>query len=1199
MHIKKIVIQGFKTYKNTTVIDDLSPNFNVILGRNGSGKSNFFSAVRFVLSDAYTNMTREERQGLIHEGLGTVMLAFVEIIFDNSDGRFPISRSEIAIRRTIGLKKDDYSLDGKLVNRSDVVNLLESAGFSRSNPYYIVPQGKITALTNSRDSDRLKLLKEVSGASVFERKLKESMKEMKNNDYKIERIDEALGTINDRLADLKIESSDLQKFQSLEKMRKIYEFNLYDRELRMLHLLIHSSGEEYLEIMKRLNENLTELELRENLCLELTNTISELKTQLDINNLEQDQLKLEYDELLAEVTTKKVTLTEWKDALALRKEGKVSRISTDIEDVLQRLGENEKSIAELRPQLERLRQEETDIKEKLMVASSSQRNLYSKQNRFKKFGDKQARDDWLESQIGLLEANITKKKGHSANVSQEVLKAIGIIELLREEAKALEVEVDSSVSMQTKARLFQRLLELRANIDELVDKRKQLWREEVRYKGLCDSLTNDVDVASQMVNHTMPRQQALGITAVRRLVEELDLTDKVFGTVAELFTVSDKFKVATEVILGNSLFDIVVDTDATASLLIDKMSRTKTGRVTFIPLNRVPHTTAVHYPKSNQRCIPLIDKLQYDKKFGNLMHQLCGNVVVCADLELASELAKAYKLVGITIDGDRADTRGVISGGYRDRKKSRLDALQMEAKKSQELSKTSKIYLNLKKEIDDVLAELTTLHNQHQLAIRESDLVDESKEPKKLELIRVKSDITSEEQRLHNLRLQETALNLAIATLTNTLHQYRSELASDFFETLSPVELEQIEMLGAEIDEFESRLDKVVSQSNNVEERMLLFESEILRNLQPKLQKLYSRQAELEGTMKLPLEIAELELELEGLEKKFNGTKSRLTVVLNDIEKLNKEISVSEKNLGKLNELQLTMIALIEEFNKTSEVMLSKKAILEQRQEELNQKVRELGVLPEEAFDNDLYGNVSSSDMLKELKTINEQLVEFSHINKKALEQFHNFTRQSEDLDSRRSELTRAKLLIENLMLNLNNQKNKAILTSFQTIASAFTKIFKRLVPRGSARLELVLSGSDFDDEISEDLSAGEKSMDDYLGVSIVVSFNSHLDEQQHIEQLLGGQKSLCAISLIFAIQTSDPAPFYLLDEIDANLDQQYRLSVAQMIKKLSHDAQFICTTFRPEMIQSADKFYGVMYSNKVSTVEEVSKEEALSFVDV
>lgn len=145
MYIKTLTIQGFKSYRDQTQIEPFSPRHNVVVGRNGSGKSNFFAAIRFVLSDAYTSMSREERQALLHEGTSTAttLSAYVEIVFDNSDQRFPTGNDEVILRRTIGQKKDEYSLDRKSASKADVMNLLESAGFSKSNPYYIVPQGRV------------------------------------------------------------------------------------------------------------------------------------------------------------------------------------------------------------------------------------------------------------------------------------------------------------------------------------------------------------------------------------------------------------------------------------------------------------------------------------------------------------------------------------------------------------------------------------------------------------------------------------------------------------------------------------------------------------------------------------------------------------------------------------------------------------------------------------------------------------------------------------------------------------------------------------------------------------------------------------------------------------------------------------------------------------------------------------------------
>jgi len=154
MYIKQVIIQGFRSYRDQTIIEPFSPKHNIIVGRNGSGKSNFFFAIQFVLSaDEFSNLRQEERQALLHEGTGPrVLSAYVELIFDNSDNRIPIDKDEVSLRRVIGSKKDQYFLDKKNVTKSDVMNLLESAGFSRSNPYYIVKQGRINQLAIAKKS---------------------------------------------------------------------------------------------------------------------------------------------------------------------------------------------------------------------------------------------------------------------------------------------------------------------------------------------------------------------------------------------------------------------------------------------------------------------------------------------------------------------------------------------------------------------------------------------------------------------------------------------------------------------------------------------------------------------------------------------------------------------------------------------------------------------------------------------------------------------------------------------------------------------------------------------------------------------------------------------------------------------------------------------------------------------------------------
>jgi structural maintenance of chromosome 3 (chondroitin sulfate proteoglycan 6) len=231
--IKHVVLKGFRSYKNQTVLSQpFSPHANCVVGANGSGKSNYFFAIRFVLGDMFSSLHASDHKALLHEGTGEhVMSAYVEITFDNADHRFPVEREEVTLRRSIGYKKDEYFLNKKHVTKQEVNNLLESAGFSRSNPYYIVQQGKVNELTLMQERGRLELLKEVAGTRVYDERRDASLKIIKETDGKREKISEVLGYFDQRLGELDEEKEELREFQVLDKRRRGLEYTLYQNEL--------------------------------------------------------------------------------------------------------------------------------------------------------------------------------------------------------------------------------------------------------------------------------------------------------------------------------------------------------------------------------------------------------------------------------------------------------------------------------------------------------------------------------------------------------------------------------------------------------------------------------------------------------------------------------------------------------------------------------------------------------------------------------------------------------------------------------------------------------------------------------------------------------------------------------------------------------------------------------------------------------
>lgn len=281
----------------------------------------------------------------------------------------------------------------------------------------------------------------------------------------------------------------------------------------------------------------------------------------------------------------------------------------------------------------------------------------------------------------------------------------------------------------------------------------------------------------------------------------------------------------------------------------------------------------------------------------------------------------------------------------------------------------------------------------------------------------------------------------------------------------------------------------------------------------------------------------------------------------------------------------------IDEDSKRFEKWAAKENLLRQKIDECTEKIAGLGALPQV---DPAYTRMSLKSLFRELDKANQHLKKYNHVNKKALDQFLSFSEQKEKLYKRKEELDIGDQKIRELMQNLEAKKVEAIQFTFRQVASNFTKVFKKLVPQGAGYLMLRTHKDNEGEHMESEIS----SSDDFIGIGIRVSFTGVDAEMREMNQLSGGQKSLVALALIFAIQKCDPAPFYLFDEIDQALDAQHRKAVADMIHELSTQAQFITTTFRPELLENAHKFYGVRFRNKVSHVDCVTREEARDFVE-
>lgn len=1221
MYIKRVVIKGFKTYRNETIIDNFSPHQNVIIGSNGSGKSNFFAAIRFVLSDDYSNLKREERQGLIHQGSGgSVMSASVEIVFHDPDhsmilpsGVLSREDDEVTIRRTVGLKKDDYQLNDRNVTKGDIVRMLETAGFSMNNPYNIVPQGKIVALTNAKDKERLQLLEDVVGAKSFEIKLKASLKKMEETEQKKIQIGKEMDELNSKLSEMEQERKELEKYNELERNRKIYQFTLYDRELNDVINQMERLDGDYNNTVYSSEQYIQELDKREDMIEQVSKNLSSIQASLKIKNAtDLQQAKLRESEISQNLTNVNVKIKDVQHQIESNGEQR-NLDSATLEKIKSIIQQRKQKLSKILPRYQELTKEEALYKLKLASLQQKQRDLILKKGEYARFKSKEERNTWIHSEIEELKTSIqdlnelgsqlqmdrTSLKKKYSNIDEEIEELIDSIN--GPDIKGQLEDLDSE------------LINLKQKLSESLDTRKELWRKEQKLQTVLETLLSDVNQNQRNVNETMSRSLANGIINVKEITEKLKISpESVFGTLGELIKVNDKYKACAEVIGGNSLFHIVVDTEETATLIMNELYRMKGGRVTFIPLNRLSLDSDVKFPSNTTTQIqftPLIKKIKYEPRFEKAVKHVFGKTIVVKDLGQGLKLAKKHKLNAITLDGDRADKRGVLTGGYLDQhKRTRLDSLKNLNESRSKHKKILEELESVRNELNDIDAKIDQVNGNIRRVSSDREAVLTNIEIHRTSLNTKKNEKLILEESLNSIVLKLEKQNTNLTFAQEKLNTFKNDLLQEFDSELSIEEKDKLLTLTKEISAAHSKLNITSDALEGITTTIDSLNAELDSRLIPQENDLEAKMSEIGDAFILGLqdELKELQLEKDSVEKQHESAVLELSNVQREIESLLAEETNNKKLLEKANNQQRLLLKKLDNFQKSVEKTMIKKTTLVTRREELQQRIREIGLLPEDALVND-FSDITSDQLLQKLNDMNTEISGLSNVNKRAFENFKKFNERRKDLSERASELDESKDSIQDLIVKLKQQKVNAVDSTFQKVSENFEAVFERLVPRGTAKLIIHRSsdnandqGGNLDVDMDADSNEGECGKDGeimYTGVSISVSFNSKQNEQLHVEQLSGGQKTVCAIALILAIQMVDPASFYLFDEIDAALDKQYRTAVATLLKELSKNAQFICTTFRTDMLQVADKFFRVKYENKISTVIEVNREEAIGFI--
>ena len=997
-----------------------------------------------------------------------------------------------------------------------------------------------------------------------------------------------LSFIEERLGELEREKDELKAYESLDKKRKAIEYSLYDKELsRCLEQLgqVDVAREEermrHQEVYGGFRDLQDELQEEEERLAVLRAAVERLVTR-----------RQEKTNLLGESRRRKAELEVAKtEKLSLKEEvlQKKAQLESEILWASQEKSRHEAELATVEPEYERLKAQREAILSRLTNSAQRAEELYAKQGRGSQFTSMKARDKFLREQIQALNEQQRSKAALLETLSQEVSaereKCLSEQEVCESMHRASEVKTKQieMASMNILSKVSAR--------NQLQERRKNLWREQERLSEKILEAKSVAEKARKSLNASLPKHTAQGLAAVSRIVEERAIRGY-YGPLVDNFSLKNEaFRTCVEVAAGNALFYVIVEDDTVAATLIKELERRKAGRLTFLPLNRL-RNSPVTYPISND-VRPLMDSaLTYEPKFEPAVRMVFGKKLLARDLEVAAIFSRSSGLDAVTREGDIVNRRGGFEGGFHDDRRSRIAAVQKMRIANAELDEYFTQDAALKKLAEELELDVTEELRSIQEIERERENLVRECERNSVELTNKRKLLEAAQSSLERKTARLSLLKTEVSDGEYQISNYRSEIGTSLEATLSDQERDELRTLLERQKAAEEELQRIEESSLEVAEHRDRLKADILTNYKKRIdearQQLESLALQTDSSK--VADIAETEENILIESDNMVILDADIASIEGSIESKRKEIVKLEKIVAdkRIEESELSKI--VDGAVRAQDKLLSKRSLLQENVQQKQRLIRDLGTIPRKELED--LNELSEKHLFQRLKGVNDELKQYASVNRKAFDQYVSFNDQRENLIERGQQLAKDKSAIDQLLVSLDQQKEEAILRTFNDVHRHFSEVFNELVPDGEGLLEMMSSMDADSNETSSDRTE-ERRLVTFSGVQIKVSFGG-AGHHYEMQQLSGGQKALVALALIFAIQRSDPAPFYLFDEIDQALDANYRTSVASLIRRqaVSNETptQFITTTFRPELVQVADKHYGISLQHKVSSILPLEK---------
>ena len=1146
MGLKSVEIQGFKSFKDKIKLNFDNP-ITAIVGPNGSGKSNISDAILWVLGEqSAKNLRGNKMQDVIFAGTQkekAVNFAQVSITFENDLWK-DIDYQEITVtRRVFRTGESEYYINKNQVRLKDVKELFLNTGIGKEG-YSVIGQGKIDEILSSKSEDRRELFEEASGISKQKYIKEQSVKKLEQTNENLLRIEDILVSQIDRLKYLEKESSKAKKGMVLEEQLKEMEIQKAILDIEKLSITLSDvidkkeiNNQSLIEIKSKL----VEYENKRNELLENINKIDidvELKIS-NLNDIKSQKIKNESDiqlndERLKNSKSELERLTEENENSSLE----VKNLITKIDNLRKTIEDSEKKIEEINSNLETYNIDdfENELNIKKQLSEKKSEDLNRLQSIYTQYIIEKSSRDAIEKERLKEISEIRKHKEESE------LKLNRLEEELRNYETIIR-DYDKSLDNlnNDKEQISSIINEKEEYLLNLRDKLSSLKEESITNKNKYLFLKNTID------NH-----EGYNFT-VQNFFKKLNnkLHEKVIGTLGDLISVDKKYEKSVDAIMSSAFQNIIVRNENDGKELINFLKVNKIGRLTFLPLNKIKPRN-LNYVNDNLVLGHLNQFIKSDEKYRDIIDYFAQKTLVTENMDDAISVSSRYKNFRIvTLDGDIINSWGSMVGGYK--KPSNYSIL------------STKNSLNTAKSIyENCVNEYNTLKKSYDENI---DIIDKNKCD--LEIIVDKIGKLRNEIDDSNSNIKDKQFE--IKYLKSNINDFNLKLDTNTSQTevddLQETDLKnQINELECDLKTINVEIEKLQEKYNSDKMNMISLKSEYSSNKRDlnifnnQLNDAIIRKDYLEDNIKSnSIKIDEINKNISQYTINRNDIESKTVDYDDVISKLNSEILDMKSSLNDFK----ASLSSIEQSIYDSNASVQKTEInnnsLIEKALNTTEKLNNIKIDINELYDINIDTIDSNPDIKisqKEINKITNDLRNIGSFSVDSIQEYESVKREFDFMTKNKNDLIESREDIMSAINKLNREMKEVFTKKFEEINTKFVAIFKQLFNGGYASLKL--------------------TEDDVLNSGIEITAQPPGKKLQSLNLLSGGERSLTAVALLFAIFETRPSSFCILDEIDAALDEINIKRYKEYLIKFKEKTQFIIITHRKSTMEIANILYGI-----------------------